>query len=232
MWTTFDYALFFLSLPAPIYIAVLLLKRRESAQYLALAFYAFTTAMASIGGFAVMRVFGFTSLAYIYYYYYTESFLAVLLFLVLMSFFRQLFEDMGAGLYVRIGGILLLGGTAFVSFLIIQGSRDHMTSRFVVELGRNLNFVGVVLVYLLWIAIMKLHETRTRMVQLVLALGIYFSTYALCYGLRPAHPDWQILRTMPALVSVWLFFSWAYTFTKIPEEARLATLRVAAFRTR
>ena len=35
-------------------------------------------------------------------------------------------------------------------------------------------FVGVVLTYLLWGAILKLRETRTRLIQLVLALGDLF----------------------------------------------------------
>lgn len=115
---------------------------------------------------------------------------------------------------------------------MIQGNRDYMTSRFVVELGRNLNFVGVVLTFLLWTAIMKLQETRARMTQLILALGIYFCGFVLSYGLRLSHPGWQYLKRLPPLLSTWLFVSWAFTLKRIPEEARLATFRVAAIRSR
>ncbi|HVA72805.1 MAG TPA: hypothetical protein VNF02_06790 [Candidatus Limnocylindrales bacterium] len=230
--TPFDYIVWLISLPAPIYIVARLAVRRELFRYFALAFYCLATTASNIGNFAVLKIYGIASAPYIYAYFYSESILAVLLFLVVLSMFRQLLEDMGATVYVRIAGILLLAGTAWVSFTVVQGHRDHMTGRFVVELGRDLNFVGVVLVYLLWTAIMKLRESRARMIQLALALGVYFSVYVLCYGLRQAHPEWAVLRMMPALVSTFLFYSWAYTFTKIPEEARLATARLAALATR
>jgi hypothetical protein len=232
MITTFDYILGILGIAAPIYIVVRLAIHHELAQYFALGFYSISTVTATLSLFAIMKIYGFSSLDYLYFYYYSESVLAILLYFVVLGFLRQLFEDLGAGIYVRIGGILLLSATACVSFLLIEGHKDYMTSRFVVELGRNLNFVGVVLTFLLWSAMMKLHETRARMTQLVLALGIYFCGFALSYGLRIAHPDWQFLKALPPLLSTWLHLSWAYTFAKLPEEARLATLRVAAFRTR
>lgn len=232
MLTTFDYILGVLGILAPAYVVLCLAIQREILSYFALAFYSASSVAASAGLYAVLKTYGFNSLAYRYSYYYSESVLAVLLFFVILSFFRQLFEDLGAGIYVRIGGILLLSGTAMVSFLMIQGNRSYLTDRFVVELGRNLNFVGVVLTVLLWTSIMKLHETRARMTQLVLALGIYFCGFVLSYGLRITHPQWQFLKILPPLLSTWLYLSWAFTFTRIPEEARLATLRVAAFRTR
>ncbi|MGH9727876.1 MAG: hypothetical protein ACRD4V_04725 [Candidatus Acidiferrales bacterium] len=230
--THFDYLVWLLSLPAPIYIVARLAARHELPRYFALAFYCLATSAVSIGDFAILKICGIGSMEYIYAYYYGESVLAVVLFLVVLGLFRQLLEDMGAALYVRVAGILLLGRTAWISFMIVQDSRAHMTSRFVVELGRNLSFVGVVLVYLLWMAIMKLHESRTRMIQIALALGIYFSVYALCYGLRQSHPDWTIAKIALPIVSTFLFYSWAYTLTQIPEEARLATARVAALATR
>ena len=230
--TPFDLLLWLISLPAPIYIIARLVARREIPRYFALAFYCLATSATSIGDFALMRLYGIGSREYAYAYYYGESVLAIVLFLVVLGLFRQLLEDMGAALYVRIAGIFLLGGTAWFSFMIVQGSRGHMTTRFVIDLGRNLSFIGVVLVYLLWMAIMKLHESRTRMIQIALALGVYFSVYAVCYGLGRSHLNWTIVRITPPLVSTFLFYSWAYTFTRIPEEARLATVRVAALATR
>lgn len=232
MITIFDYVLAVVDLVAPAYIVVRLAIHHELLKYFALAFYSASTVLETVFLFAVIRIHGFSSLVYVYSYYYSESVMAILLFFVVLGFLRQLFEDLGAGIYVRIAGILLLSGTAFVSFLMIQGNKDYLTSRFVVELGRNLNFVGVVLTFMLWTAMMKLRETRARMAQLVLALGIYFCGFVLSYGLRVSHPEWQILKLLPPLFSTWLFVSWSYSLTKLPEEARLATLRVAAFRNR
>ncbi|MGH9683853.1 MAG: hypothetical protein ACRD4S_09625, partial [Candidatus Acidiferrales bacterium] len=120
--------------------------------------------------------------------------------------------------------------TAIFSYGVIYQNQDHLTSRFVVELEQNLNFVGVVLTYLLWGAIMKLRETRTRLIQLVLALGVYFSAAAGMYALHNLFPHLErsFLKSVLPLVGLWLPLAWAYTFTKVPEDSRLATALVAA----
>ena len=114
--------------------------------------------------------------------------------------------------------------------MAIHQSKDHLTSRFVVELGQNLYFVGVALTYLLWGAILKLRDTRTRLIQLVLSLGVYFSTSAVTYALRNLFPGLEvpILKWLPPLAAIWLPSAWAFTFTKVPEDARLATARLLA----
>jgi hypothetical protein len=91
-------------------------------------------------------------------------------------------------------------------------------------LGQNLYFVGVVLTYLLWGAILTLRETRMRLIQLVLALGIYFSADAAAYALRNLFPGLEpnFLRWIPPLMGLWLPVAWAYTMTKVPEDGRLA----------
>ncbi|HXJ16538.1 MAG TPA: hypothetical protein VNM68_05000, partial [Candidatus Polarisedimenticolia bacterium] len=85
--------------------------------------------------------------------------------------------------------------------------------------------VGVVLTYMLWGAILKLRETRTRLIQLVLALGVYFSGTAGIYALRNLFPDLQptLLQWLPPLFGTLLPLAWTYTFLKVPEEARLTT---------
>src|ERR1700678_2516946 len=69
------------------------------------------------------------------------------------------------------------------SYAVVHENRAHLATHFVVEMSQNVYFVGVVLTYLLWGAILKLRETRTRLIQLVLALGIYFSANAGSYAL-------------------------------------------------
>ena len=91
---------------------------------------------------------------------------------------------MGAEQYVRLGAVLLLLGTAGFSFAVVQQYSTRILSHFVLEASQNLYFVGLVLTYVLWGAMLKLRETRTRLIQLVLALGLYFSVFAASYALR------------------------------------------------
>jgi glucan phosphoethanolaminetransferase (alkaline phosphatase superfamily) len=106
---------------------------------------------------------------------------------------------------------------------VIRQNQGNLTGRFVVELGQNLYFVGVVLTYLLWGAILKLRETRTRLIQLVLALGIYFSANAGTYALRNLFPNLEssVLHVIFPILGVWLPAAWAYTFLRVSDEARL-----------
>ena len=94
--------------------------------------------------------------------------------------------------------------------------------------SQNLYFVGVVLTYLLWGAILKLRETRMRLIQLVLALGIYFSADAMAYALRNLFPSLEpvVLRWIPPIMGVWLPLAWAYTMAKVSEDSRLAPARL------
>jgi hypothetical protein len=136
---------------------------------------------------------------------------------------------MGLSRYVRVGALLLLAGTAWFSYQVVMNSSDRLVTRFVVELSQNLYFVGVVLTYALWGAVVKLRETRAQLVQLILALGVYFSAFAASYALWNLYPSLApVLRYIPSVMALWLPVAWAYTFWKIPEEARLATASVVA----
>jgi hypothetical protein len=96
------------------------------------------------------------------------------------------------------------------------------------EMSQNLYFVGVVLTYLLWGAMMKLRENRSRVMQLVLSMGVYFSAFAGSFALGNLYPDLVIWRYVSHLMVTWLPISWAYTFVKVSEDARMATARVVA----
>jgi hypothetical protein len=225
----FDYAVWSIGFLAEIGVVVCALRAKSFLRYLPLNFYMLCEALVSVGLYYCLRNFGFNSSNYLYYYYYTESVLAILMFWVIIKLYLQVFEEMGVSQQIRGAAVLLLTGTALFSYAVIHQNRSHLTSRFVVELGQNLYFVGVVLTYLLWGAILKLRETRTRLIQLVLALGVYFSASAGTYALRNLFPGLQpyVLRWVPPLMGAWLPVAWAYTFTRVPEGARLATARLA-----
>jgi len=96
------------------------------------------------------------------------------MFLVIIQLYEWIFLEMSMGRYIRMAASILLGVTGIFSFLVINHNRGQLSLKsiqFVVEFDQNIYFVGVVLTYLLWGAMLKLRETRTRLVQLVLALG-------------------------------------------------------------
>lgn len=229
MLSPLDYALLLLGFLAELYVVVCSLYHREFLKYIPLNFYMLSEALVTGGLFFCLRRFGRGSLTYVYFYYYTDSLLTILLFWVVIRLYLQVFDEMRVSRQIRVAAVLLLLGTAIFSFAVIHENRNNLTSRFVVELGQNLYFVGVVLTYLLWGAILKLKETRTRLIQLVLALGIYFSATAGTYALRNLFPALQlnVLQWLPPVIGLWLPLAWAYTFTKISEEARLATAQLA-----
>ena len=124
--------------------------------------------------------------------------------------------------------MLLLAGTAGISYHMVATSTAKLITNFVVELSQNLYFIGVLLTYLLWGAMMKLRENRTRLMQLVLTMGVYFSAFAGSYALGNMYPNLALWRYVCHLMVMWLPLSWAYTFTKVPEDTRMATARVLA----
>jgi len=226
----FDYVLVLLGLLAEAYVVVRLCLSENFLRYFSLNIYMLGVVGVTIGQDFALLKFGVSSPVYAYVYYYTDALLTIALFFVIMSFYQQVFHQMGVGRYVRWASVFLLSATALFSYLVVRRMpTHHLTSRFVVEMSQNLYFVGVVLTYLLWGAVVKLRETRTRLIQLVLALGIFFSSDAACYALRNLFPGLEanFLKWVPPLAGTFLPLAWAYTFTKIPEDARLETARVA-----
>ncbi|MHB8675888.1 MAG: hypothetical protein ACYDCE_05385 [Candidatus Acidiferrales bacterium] len=226
-----DYALALLSFSAEVYLVVRLFVSKDSSRYLSLNIYMLAAVGATTAQEVALRHFGIASQVYGYVYYYTDALLTISLFFVIMNFYQQVFQQMEVGKYVRWTSVFLLSATALFSYLVVRQMPSHnLTNRFVVEMSQNLYFVGVVLTYLLWGAVVKLRETRTRLIQLVLALGIFFSSDAACYALRNLYPGLEanFLKWVPPLAGTFLPLAWAYTFTKVSEDARLETARVAA----
>jgi hypothetical protein len=212
-----------------IYIVVCSVYRRKFLHELAINGYMFAAAAANCGLSFCLYRFGLSSREYTYYYYYTDSLLTILLFCVIIHFYQQVFREMQVSQHLRKAAVLLLLATAFFSYLVVHQNRDHLTSRFVIQIGQNLYFVGLVLTYLLWGVVVKLRETRTRLVQLVLALGVYFSATAGSYAIWNLFPQFMPLaKHLLPVVGLWLPAAWAYTFTKVPEDARLATASLLA----
>jgi hypothetical protein len=190
--------------------------------------------LASMVRFEILHTYGFQSVTYAYFYYYSDSLLTILLFLTLSSLYSDVFSELNAERYVQMGSVVLLAGTALFSFAVVQQSftavqpSGKIFFHFVLEISQNLYFVGLVLTYILWAAVLKLRETRARLIQLVLSLGVYFSLYAANYALRNLYPSVEaIFVVLNPLIGCFLPFAWTYAFWKLPEEARLAPAQLA-----
>ena len=207
---------------------ICVLRARAFSKHFTLVVYLCSCFAVDIGQYTIIKTSGFDSNAYYYFYYYSQFVLTICLFFVLMNLYSHIFVDMGVSKHIRAGAMLILAGTVGISYYLVAASSQRFVTNFVLELEQNLYFVGVVLTYVLWGAMAKLRENRTRVLQLVLSMGVYVSLSAGSNALEnmyPSHGFWQYYFP---IISIWLPLSWAYTFTKVPEDARLATARVLA----
>jgi hypothetical protein len=222
-----DYLLWFVTALLELSVAVCALARHSFRRYLALNIYMLGSLGVTILRFWVFSHYGFASAEYLYFYYYSEALLTVVLYFALITLYSFVLGELQTGQSIRLAAIVLLAGTAFFSYLVIQQSTDRMLTRFVVELSQNLYFVGLVLTYLLWGAILKLRETRTQLIQLVLSLGLYFSAFAATYALRNLSPNLHMIaQYIGQLIALSLPLAWAYTIWRVSPEARLAPSRL------
>jgi len=228
MLSPVDYLFWSATFVAEICCVVCLLKKKAFAHHFTIVFYVCASIAVSIGRYAIIETAGFTSSAYLYFYFYSDALLTICLYFVLMSLYSHVFSEMGVSRLIRGGAMLLLAGTILISYYMVASSSDRMITKFVVELSQNLYFVGVILTYLLWGLMMKLRENRTRLMQLVLSMGVYFSIFAGSFALANLYPSLTVWRYVCYLAVLWLPISWTYTFIKVPEDARTATARVLA----
>jgi hypothetical protein len=222
-----DYSMWAVDFLVEVCCLACLLKKRAFSRHFTLVLYLCASIAVGIGRYSIMGTSGFASGAYYYFYFYSDALLTICLYFVLMNLYARVFSDMGVTKLLRGGAMLLLAATVWISYHMVAKSSDKFVTQFVIELSQNLYFVGVVLTYLLWGAMMKLRENRTHLMQLVLSMGVYFSAFAGSYALDNIHPS-TVWRYVFHLMAMWLPVSWAYAFMKVPEDARLATARVLA----
>jgi hypothetical protein len=228
MTSPLDYAIWILGSLLELGVVCCALRSRSFVRFFPLNFYMLITVVSDVARFAILKQYGYTSHNYIYFYYYSDALLTICLFFALMGLYSQVFKEMGAEVYVRLGAILVLVLTSAVCFAMVRNSRHLLLTKFAIQLSQNLYFVGAVLTYVLWVAVKKLHETRTRLIQFTLALGVYFSAFAAGYALSVLYPHNSYRGIATDVMGLWLPLAWAYTFLKVPESARLQMARVTA----
>ena len=204
------------------------LKRKAFRRYLLLNVYMAGAVISELGRFKILSEYGLKSTQYQYFYFYSDAILTIFLYFALCTLYAHVFSEMKAERYVKMGALLLLAGTAAFTYAVVMQSTAKFVTHFVIDLSQNLYFVGLVLTYVLWGAILKLRETRTRLVQLVLSLGVYFSLFAANYAIRNLYPSLHtVFVPLVQVFGIFLPMAWAYAFWRLPEEARLAPSRLA-----
>jgi hypothetical protein len=224
----FVYIIWLVGLLCEAAVVVCALKKRAFRRYLMLNLYMASAALSELGRYKIIAEYGFSSKQYQYFYFYSDAILTILLYFALCTLYVHVFSEMNAERYVKMGTLLLLAGTALFTYAVVQQSTAKLVTHFVVDLSQNLYFVGLVLTYVLWGAILKLRETRTRLIQLVLSLGVYFSLFAANYAIRNLYPPLSsVFVPLIQVFGLFLPLAWAYAFWRLPEEARLVPARLA-----
>jgi hypothetical protein len=223
-----EYLIWLVGIGCEAAVIVCALKRGAFRRYLFLNVYMVASVAVSLGRYRVLAQCGYSSTEYLYFYYFSDALLTILLYFALMSLYAHVFSEMNASRAVRLGAIVLLVGTALFSYAVVQQSTSRLITNFAFELSQNLYFLGLVLTYVLWAAIMKLRESRTQLVQLVLSLGVYFSLFAATYALTNLYPSKsEFFAHFVQLYSFVLPLAWSYAFWRFSTNDRIAPSRLA-----
>jgi hypothetical protein len=204
------------------------IARRSFFTYFFLNLYMLLSVLADVARWLVLAKFGLKSEQYMYSYYYTDALLTVVLYVLLISLYSRVFGELRFAKHMRLAAVVLLLGTAGFSYAVVAQSGDRLVTSFAYELSQNLYFVGIILTYLLWGAILKLRETRTRLVQMVLSLGLYFSAYAASYALLNVTPEVRVVKYASPLLGCLLPLAWCITIMRHSEESRLVPAQLVA----
>lgn len=222
-----DYCIWIVGILLEAAVVVCAVRAHSFRRYLFLNIYMVLSVLVGVSRYQILSHSGLGSLEYAYFYYYSDALLTIALYFAILNLYCLVFDEMKVERHLRLGAILVLGGTAWFSCAVVQQSSHRILTHFAFELSQNLYFVGLVLIYALWGAILKLRETRARLVQLVLALGVYFSAFAANYALQNIHLTTNILRFVPPVLACVLPAAWSYSFLRVSEERRLAPSRLA-----
>jgi hypothetical protein len=204
------------------------IARKSFFRYFFLNLYFLLTVGSSVTRQLTKATFGFSSAEYRYVYFYTDALLTLALYVALISLYAYVFGELRFGRYLRWTAVLLLLGTALFTYAVLAQSTDRLATDFAYELSQNLYFVGLVLTYILWGAVLKLRETRTRLVQFVLSLGLYFSGYAASYALGNMASKYTIVYFIAPAFGCLLPLAWTITMWRYSEDSRLVPAQLVA----
>lgn len=204
------------------------IARRSFLRYIFLNVYFLLGLSSDVGRYYILSKFGQFSNEYRHAYFYSDALLTVALYVALISLYSRVFGELRLNNFVRVTAVLMLLGTALFSYAVVAQSEQRLATSFAYELSQNLYFVGLVLTYILWGAVLKLRETRTRLVQFILALGLYFSGYAASYALVNLASKYSIVSIIGPALGCLLPLAWTLTVLRHTEESRLEPAHLLA----
>lgn len=214
----YDLVVVWLSVALALAVVGVCLRQRCIIRYLFLNLYLLSITAHTIGGLYFIRTEGYESPAYFYFYYTGDAILTVFGYLLIASFFDQMFRGSFLRPYIRPTLAIFFMLVVGVSALFISRNVPNLYSRFVIQFEQNMFFVGVLLTLLLWISMSYLRAESRRFVLLVSGLGIYFSAHAANYALRFLFRDLaDVLTKVPPLAYTLMVLLWLYTFVRVPE---------------
>ena len=218
MVSTYDLVVASVSVLLSLATVIVCLWRRCFLRYVFLNLYLIASMGFTIGCHYVVQTSGYTSLPYFYFYYTADAILNIIGYLLVASFFDQMFRRSILRPYVRPTLAIFFLGVVGVSGLFISRNVSHLYSRFVIEFEQNMFFVGVLLTFLLWISMSYLRAESRRFVLLVSGLGIYFSAHAANYALQFLFRGLaDVLASVPPFAYTFMVLLWLYTFWGVPE---------------
>jgi len=221
-------AIWYVGIVLEIAFVVCSIARKSFFRYLFLNAYFLLGLGSDAGRYFFVTRYGQSSPEYRYAYFYTDALLTLALYVALISLYSKVFGELELSKYVRFGAVVLLLGTALFSYAVVAQSEQRLATNFAYELSQNLYFVGLVLTYILWGAVLKLRETRTRVVQFILALGLYFSGYAASYALVNLASKYSVVAIIGPAFGCLLPLAWTITMWRHTEESRLEPARLLA----
>ena len=198
---------------------VLCLREGLFSRYVALNLYLLATVAFTVGNFCVRSLYGYTSSQYFYFYYTGDAIVTVINYLLIGSFFNYLFRHSAFRKYVQLTISFFFVGVVIVSGLFISGNVERFYSTWVYEFEQNMYFVGVLLTFLLWMAMTYLGAETRRFALLVSGMGVFFAAHAANYAVRSLFPSLSALTlVVPPLAYNFMVGLWLYTFLRVPEE--------------
>jgi uncharacterized membrane protein len=221
-------AIWYVGIVLEIAFVVCSIARKSFFRYLFLNTYFLLGLGSDAARYFFLSRYGQGSDQYRYAYFYTDALLTLALYVALISLYSKVFGELELSKYVRFGAVVLLLGTALFSYAVVVQSEQRLATTFAYELSQNLYFVGLVLTYVLWGAVVKLRETRTRLVQIILSLGLYFSAYAACYALGNLSTRYSVVQYLSGTIGCLLPLAWTVTMWRYTEESRLEPARLLA----
>ena len=222
MVSTYDLIVAGLSVFLSLGTVVVCLKYGRFLRYIFLNLYLLVSASHTVGSLYIIKQYGYDSLTYFYFYYTWDAVGSIIGYVLVASFFDQMFRLSAFRPYVRPTLALFFLGILVVTGVFVSRNlgQPYFYSRFANEFQQNMFFVGVLLTFLLWISMTYVRSESRRFVLLVSGLGIYFSAHAVNYALQfllKSDAATAVLTKVPPIAYTVMVSLWLYTFLRVPE---------------